>query len=153
MRSRRSGRKILRFGKAGNIIRIDYVNMRDVSIDYEIMFPQKRDCAHVAAPAIKTSAALAVVRICKADRAMFSLRALNGEIRVQTGSGNVRGPRINGGIRATAGSGDIEHEQLGAGRRPDTHPGSGNIQVRGDQRRIFAPTREAATSRPRACKE
>jgi DUF4097 and DUF4098 domain-containing protein YvlB len=60
------------------------------------------------------------------------LSRITGEIRVQTGSGNVRAGEIAGPVRGGAGSGDIELQEA-AGGDIDLHTGSGNITVRGIQ--------------------
>jgi DUF4097 and DUF4098 domain-containing protein YvlB len=60
------------------------------------------------------------------------LSNLTGEIRLQTGSGNIKDHEISGPIRGGAGSGDIEVEESGSGDI-DLHTGSGNINVRGIQ--------------------
>ena len=62
----------------------------------------------------------------------MKLSRLTGEIRLQTGSGDVRAREIAGPVRGGAGSGDIEVEETGAGDI-DLHTGSGNITVRGIQ--------------------
>ena len=46
----------------------------------------------------------------------MKLSRLTGEIRVQTGSGDVRAREIAGPVRGGAGSGDIEVEETGVGR-------------------------------------
>ncbi len=62
----------------------------------------------------------------------MSLTRLTGDIRVRTGSGNMRAREVSGPVRGGAGSGDIEVEETGTGDI-DLHTGSGNITVRGIQ--------------------
>jgi hypothetical protein len=116
--------------QAGNIIHIDYVNMRDVAIDYEITVPAETKLHSRSGSGNQDVGGISGGTDLESGSGDVQLRALNGDIRVQTGSGNVRGRELNGGIRATAGSGDIELEQLGTGD-VQIHTGSGNIQVRG----------------------
>jgi DUF4097 and DUF4098 domain-containing protein YvlB len=60
----------------------------------------------------------------------LKLARLTGEMRFQTGSGNVRGHELSGPVKVKAGSGDIELEEIGAGD-VDIRTGSGNITVSG----------------------
>jgi DUF4097 and DUF4098 domain-containing protein YvlB len=60
------------------------------------------------------------------------LSRLNGEIRLQTGSGNIRAHDISGAVKGGTGSGDVEIEESGAGD-VDLHTGSGNLSARGVQ--------------------
>jgi DUF4097 and DUF4098 domain-containing protein YvlB len=62
----------------------------------------------------------------------MKLSRLTGEIRVQTGSGDVQAREIAGPVRGGAGSGNLELEETGAGD-VDLHTGSGNVTVRGIQ--------------------
>jgi DUF4097 and DUF4098 domain-containing protein YvlB len=69
----------------------------------------------------------------------MKLEHLAGEIRVQTGSGNVRAREIAGPVRGGTGSGDIELEETATGD-VDLHAGSGNITARGIQGAFRADT-------------
>jgi len=60
------------------------------------------------------------------------LTNLQGELRLQTGSGDVRARQVSGSVRGGTGSGDIEIEESGPGDI-DLHTGSGNINARGVQ--------------------
>ena len=60
----------------------------------------------------------------------MQLTRLTGDLRFQTGSGNVRGRQLSGPARVKAGSGDIEVEEMGEGD-VDIRTGSGNITVSG----------------------
>lgn len=116
--------------QSGNSVRVDYVNMQNVAIDYEITVPAETSLharsgsGNHDVDGIKGGVEL------ESGSGDMQLRGLTGEIRTQTGSGNVRGRELNGAIRASAGSGDIELEETGAGD-VTVHTGSGNIQVRG----------------------
>jgi DUF4097 and DUF4098 domain-containing protein YvlB len=114
----------------GNSVRIDYVNMRDVAIDYEITTPAETTLrAHSGSGNHDIDGLKGGVDL-ESGSGDMQLRALTGNVHTQTGSGNVRGRDINGAIRASAGSGDIEFEETGAGDIT-IHTGSGNIQLRG----------------------
>jgi hypothetical protein len=116
----------------GNSIRIDYVNVRDISVDYEITVPEDttiRSHSGSGNQTIEGTHGNADVQTGSGD---VKLSRLTGEIRLQTGSGNVRAREISGPLRGGAGSGDIELEETGKGDI-DLHTGSGNITARGIQ--------------------
>lgn len=115
-----------------NSIHIDYLNVRDISVDYEITVP--------AETAVRTHSGSGDLIIegtrgnvdLQTGSGDVKLRSLTGEIRLQTGSGNVRAHEVSGPMKGGAGSGDIEIEETGSGDI-DLHTGSGNINVRGIQ--------------------
>lgn len=114
----------------GNEIRIDYVNMHNISIDYEISVPVE------TAVRAHTGSGNQVLEGIKGNIDLQSgsgdlkLARLTGEMRFQTGSGNVRGRELSGPAKVKAGSGDIEIEETGGGD-VDIRTGSGNITVNG----------------------
>jgi hypothetical protein len=116
----------------GNSIHIDYVEARDISVDYEITVPADTALrAHTGSgdqiiEGLKGNAEL------QSGSGDLKVARLTGEIHVQTGSGNVRAHEISGPVRGGTGSGDVEVEETGAGDI-DLHTGSGNITARGVQ--------------------
>jgi Putative adhesin len=116
--------------QTGNSIRIDYVNMRNVAIDYEITVPAD---AHVRTRTGSGDQTLENVRgsfDLESGSGDMRLRDLNGELHLHTGSGDVEGRNVSGPITARAGSGDINIEQSAKGD-VDVQTGSGNIELRG----------------------
>ena len=116
----------------GNSVHIDYVNIRDVSVSYEITVPT--DTAIQAKSGsgdqvIEGTHGNVDVQTGSGD---VKLTNLQGEIRLQTGSGDVRARGISGSVRGGTGSGDIEVEESGPGDI-DLHTGSGGINIRGIQ--------------------
>jgi len=114
----------------GNNVHIDYINMRDISVDYEITVPADttiRTHSGSGDQTIEGTRGNAEIETGSGD---VKLRSLTGDIRLQTGSGNVRAHEISGSVKGGAGSGDIEVEELAQGD-VDLHTGSGNINVRG----------------------
>jgi hypothetical protein len=116
----------------GNSVRIDYVNARDISVNYEITVPVDTTVhAH-------TGSGDQVIEDVHGNADLQSgsgnmkLSRLTGEIRVQTGSGDVQAREIAGPVRGGTGSGNLELEETGAGDI-DLHTGSGNVTVRGIQ--------------------
>lgn len=116
--------------QTGNAIHIDYVNMRDVAIDYEITVPTETMVHARTGSGNHDIDGIHGNVDLESGSGDITLRGLTGDIRTQTGSGNVRGRELNGPVRATAGSGDLEIEETGAGD-VQVRTGSGNITLRG----------------------
>ena len=116
----------------GNNIRIDYVNARDISVDYEITVPADTTIRSHSGSGDQTIEGTRGNADLQSGSGDMRITRVIGEIRMQTGSGDVRAREISGPIRGGAGSGDIEIEETGAGNI-DLHTGSGNITVRGIQ--------------------
>jgi Putative adhesin len=116
----------------GNSIHIDYVNARDISVDYEITVPADttlRARSGSGNQIIEGTHGNADLQSGSGD---MKLSRLTGEIRLQTGSGDVRAREIAGPVRGGTGSGNIEVIETGSGDI-DLHTGSGNITARGIQ--------------------
>jgi DUF4097 and DUF4098 domain-containing protein YvlB len=116
--------------QTGNSIRIDYVNLNNVSVDYDITVPEDTALrAHTGSGDQNIEGVKGNVDL-ESGSGDLKLARLTGEMRFQTGSGNVRGRELSGPARIKAGSGDIEIEEMGAGD-VDIRTGSGNITVNG----------------------
>jgi DUF4097 and DUF4098 domain-containing protein YvlB len=116
----------------GNSIHIDYVNMRNVSINYEISVPTEtavRTHSGSGDEIIEGTKGNLEAQTGSGD---LKLAHLTGEIRLQTGSGNIRAHEIVGSVKGETGSGDVELEEAGSGDI-GLHTGSGNITARGIQ--------------------
>ena len=123
----------------GNNIHIEYVNYRNISIDYEITVPTEttvRTKSGSGDQTIEGTHGNADVQTGSGD---VRLSSLQGEIRVQTGSGDVRAREVSGSVRGSTGSGDVEIEESGPGDI-DFHTGSGNITARGVQGSLHTET-------------
>ena len=116
----------------GNSIRVDYVNVRDISVNYEITVPEDTTVRTHSGSGDQTIEGIHGNADLQSGSGDMKLARLNGEIRLQTGSGDVRAREISGPVRGGAGSGDIELEEIGQGD-VDLHTGSGNITARGLQ--------------------
>jgi hypothetical protein len=116
----------------GNNIRIDYVSVRDISVDYEITVPADTTVRAHSGSGDQTIEGTHGNADLQSGSGDMRLLRLTGEIRLQTGSGDVRAQDISGPVRGGAGSGDIEVEETGSGDI-DLHTGSGNVSVRGVQ--------------------
>ena len=116
--------------QSGNTIHIDYVNMNNVSVDYEITVPENTAIrAHTGSGDQDVSGLKGNVDL-ESGSGDMKLARLTGDLHFQTGSGNVRGHELAGPLRAKAGSGDIDIEETSQGD-VDIRTGSGNITVKG----------------------
>ena len=116
----------------GNSIHIEYVNVRNIAVDYEITVPTEttvRSHSGSGDQIIEGTRGNVDVQTGSGD---VKLARLTGEIHLQTGSGNLRAREISGAVRGGTGSGDVELEETGQGDI-DLHTGSGNITTRGIQ--------------------
>ncbi len=116
----------------GNSIHIDYVNMRNISVDYEISVPANttvRTRSGSGDQIIEGTRGNVDTQTGSGD---VKLANLTGEVRLQTGSGNIRARQISGPVKGGTGSGDVEIEEAASGDI-DLHTGSGNITARGVQ--------------------
>ena len=114
----------------GNSIRIDYVNRRNISIDYEITAPPDTRVRTKSGSGDQTIEGMQAGVEIETGSGDVKLDNLAGEIRIHTGSGNVQARGAAGSFEARAGSGDITIEEKSKGDvRLET--GSGNIEARG----------------------
>jgi DUF4097 and DUF4098 domain-containing protein YvlB len=114
----------------GNSIRIDYVNINNISIDYEIIVPANTSLrSHTGSGDQRIEGIQGNIDL-ESGSGDLELARLTGEMRFQTGSGNVKGHELSGPAKVKAGSGDIDIAETGAGD-VEIRTGSGNITVDG----------------------
>jgi len=116
----------------GNTIHVDYVNLRNISVDYEISVPAEttvRTRSGSGDQIIEGTRGNVDTQTGSGD---VKLANLTGELQLQTGSGNIRAHHISGAVKGSTGSGDVEIEEASAGDI-DLRTGSGNITARGVQ--------------------
>ncbi len=116
--------------QTGNHVRIDYVNVRDIAIDYEITAPSDTRVHTKSGSGDQTIEGMQAGVEIETGSGDVRLRDLAGDLRVHTGSGNVEARGAAGPIEARAGSGDIRIEENSKGD-VSVETGSGNIDVRG----------------------
>ena len=114
----------------GNSIRVDYVNLNNISIDYEITVPENTAIRAHTGSGDQTVEGLKGNIDLESGSGDLRLARLTGEMHFQTGSGNIRGRELAGPAKVKAGSGDIEIEEMTQGDL-DIRTGSGNITVKG----------------------
>ncbi|MGA2002607.1 MAG: DUF4097 family beta strand repeat-containing protein [Terriglobales bacterium] len=116
--------------QTGNSIHIDYINVNNISVDYEITVPENTAVrAHTGSGDQDVQGLKGNIDL-ESGSGDMKLARLTGDLHFQTGSGNVRGHELAGPLRAKAGSGDIEIEETARGD-VDIRTGSGNITVKG----------------------
>ncbi len=116
----------------GNSIHIEYVNMHNISVDYEITVPAEtavRTRSGSGDQIVEGTHGNVETQTGSGD---VKVANLTGEIRLQTGSGNIRARQISGSVRGGTGSGDVEIDEASTGDI-DLHTGSGSIRARGVQ--------------------
>jgi hypothetical protein len=116
--------------QSGNTINIDYVNVHNISIDYEITAPPDTRLKTHTGSGDQTIAGLQTAADLESGSGDMRVTEMVGGLRVHTGSGNVEARDMDGPFTAEAGSGDIELESKGHGDI-QVHTGSGDIRLRG----------------------
>ena len=116
--------------QSGNSIHIDYVNINNISVDYEITVPENTAVrAHTGSGDQNVEGLKGNIDL-ESGSGDLKLARLTGDMHFQTGSGDVRAHELAGPARIKAGSGDIEIEETGAGD-VEIRTGSGNITAKG----------------------
>jgi DUF4097 and DUF4098 domain-containing protein YvlB len=116
----------------GNNVHIDYVEMKNVSVNYEITVPADTVVRTRSGSGDQTIEGTHGNVDTQTGSGDVRLTNLTGEIRLQTGSGNIRARQVSGPVRGGTGSGDIEIDETSSGDI-ELHTGSGNITARGVQ--------------------
>jgi len=114
----------------GNSIRVDYVNVNNVSIDYEITVPEDTAVRTHSGSGDQTVEGLKGNIDLQSGSGDMKLARLAGDMHFQTGSGDVHGHDLAGPARVKATSGDINIEETGQGD-VEIRTGSGDITVKG----------------------
>jgi DUF4097 and DUF4098 domain-containing protein YvlB len=115
--------------QTGDSIRIDYVNVRNIAIDYDITVPADTRLRTHSGSGDQTVEGLRSNLELESGSGDMRLNDLTGDLNVHTGSGNVDAQDVTGGFNAQAGSGDIRLKAKGNGD-VRVHTGSGNIDMR-----------------------
>src|SRR5258708_35810278 len=111
-------------------MRIGYVNLNDISIDYESTGPENTAIrAHTGSGDQNVEGLKANIDL-ESGSGDLRLARLTGELSFQTGSGNVRRHQLSVPAKIKACSGDIEIAERGAGD-VNIRTESGNITANG----------------------
>ena len=114
----------------GSHVKIDYVPMHDVSIDYEITLPADTTVRAESGSGNLTVEGLQNGFNGHTGSGDVRLEHIAGTTRIQSGSGNIDGRTLAGPLDLSASSGDIRIEQTAPGD-VQAHTGSGNIEIQG----------------------
>jgi len=116
--------------QSGNTINIDYVNVHDIAVDYEITVPADTTLRTRSNSGDQEVDGLTTNLDLQSGSGDMRLSNLTGGMRLHAGSGNMEAHDVSGAITAEAGSGDIHLETRGGGD-VRVHTGSGDIELRG----------------------
>lgn len=116
--------------QSGNSINIDYVNVHDLSIDYEITAPADTKLTSHTGSGDQTIEGLHTAAELESGSGDIRLTDMVGGLRIHTGSGNIEARGVDGPFNAEAGSGDIRLDAKGPGDI-EAHTGSGDVTLRG----------------------
>src|SRR5437667_7428863 len=131
--------------QSGNSIHIDYVNMRNISIDYDITVPADTVRARSGSGNQEIDGLRSKLDLesgsgdMPAEAGSGDIRVEakgSGDVRVHTGSGNIELHQVNGAMRAEAGSGDVRVDGVQKGDW-DVKTGSGNVQLKLPEQAAF----------------
>src|ERR1700756_4529047 len=101
--------------QTGNLVRIDYVNHTNISVDYEITAPADTKVHTKSGSGDQTVEGMQAGADIETGSGDVRLTDLAGDLRIQTGSGNVQARGAAGPLQARAGSGDITIEERSKG--------------------------------------
>ena len=118
--------------QSGNSIHIEYADVHDISIDYEITVPADTSVRTNSGSGDQNVEGLHSNLNLESGSGDMRLHGLKGDVHAHTGSGNVEARDVTGTFNADAGSGDIRLEASVA-NDVRVHTGSGNIEARGVQ--------------------
>jgi len=111
----------------GNSIRIDYVNMHNIAIDYEVTAPADTTVNTHTGSGDQTLDGLRARITLESGSGDVKLSHIEGDMSVHTGSGDVVADDVSGVFTGEAGSGDIRLHDMSGDVRIRT--GSGNIEL------------------------
>ncbi len=115
--------------QSGNSIHIDYVNAKNISIDYEITVPADTHVNTQSGSGDQNVEGLESNMELRTGSGDVRLRDLKGGVKLHTGSGDVTADHLSGALEAEAGSGNIRlNEHTGGELR--AHTGSGDLELR-----------------------
>jgi hypothetical protein len=115
--------------QSGNGVRIEYVEVRDISIDYEITVPTNTTVHTRSSSGDQTISGVRGNLTLESSSGNMRLEDIDGDIHLRASSGDVEARDTAGNFDAEAGSGNIRLSAKSAGD-VHVHTGSGNIELR-----------------------
>jgi hypothetical protein len=125
--------------QAGDSIHIDYLNVHNISVDYEITAPPDTKVRTHSGSGDQAIEGLHASLDLESGSGDMRLRDSDGEIHLHTGSGDVEAREVSGPFTAETGSGDVRLDAKGGGD-VHVHTGSGNVELRGVNGGLSAET-------------
>ena len=115
--------------QSGNNIQIDYVEVKNVAVDYEITVPADTTVQTKSGSGDQVVEGTESAVDLTTGSGDVRLRDIKGNVQLHTGSGDVEADQLSGRLDAEAGSGDIRISGLSGGA-VRVHTGSGDIEIR-----------------------
>jgi len=125
--------------QSGNSINIDYVNVHNIAIDYDITAPPDTKLSTHTGSGDQTVEGLRTAAELESGSGNVRLADMAGGVRVHTGSGDIEARAMDGSFNAEAGSGNIRLDAKGPGD-VEAHTGSGDVTMRGVSGRLRVET-------------
>ena len=116
--------------QTGDSIHVDYLNVHDISVDYEITAPADTSVRTHSGSGDQRVEGMQAGLELESGSGDMRLRELNGAVHLHTGSGDVEAREVSGAFTAETGSGDIRLDAKGSGD-VHVHTGSGTVELRG----------------------
>src|SRR5207247_2540035 len=129
--------------QSGNSIHIDFVNMRNISIDYDITVPADTAVRARSGSGNQEIDGLRSKLDLESGSGDMRLRDVSGDIHVHTGSGNVEGREVSGPLKLPEQAAFDLGASTGSGRVVVDHPVTMTLQgdVRHEQRAVRGKVR------------
>ena len=115
--------------QTGNSIRADYVELKNISISYDITVPAETTVATKSGSGDQVIEGIERPVDISTGSGDVRLHDIKANVQMHTGSGDVEAEELNGRLQAEAGSGNIHLTKISGGdARVQT--GSGDIEIR-----------------------
>jgi hypothetical protein len=115
--------------QSGNSIQIDYVELKNIAIDYEITVPANTSVRTKSGSGDQTVEGTEASVDVATGSGDVRLRDIKGTVQLHTGSGDVEADHLTGALQAEAGSGNMRLSELSGGD-DRVRTGSGDIEIR-----------------------
>lgn len=115
--------------QTGNNIQVDYVEIKNISISYDITVPAETTVKAKSGSGDQTIEGIEGAVDISTGSGDVRLRDIKANVQLHTGSGDVEAEQVRGPLQAEAGSGNIHLSTLSGGEAR-VQTGSGDIEIR-----------------------
>lgn len=115
--------------QTGNSIQIDYIEMKNISINYDITVPADTQVKTKSASGDQVIVGTAGTAEVNTGSGDVRVRDIKANVQLRTGSGDVEADQLTGQLQAEAGSGNIRLSKISGGEAR-VQTGSGDIEIR-----------------------